>query len=118
MATNLIRPLNGAQGLRAIVKNGASTKTSGQIIVVGNFHALLMKDAAANETGIPAVIGDYEIRYAKLTTDDVVPGDILYFDAGNDRFTKVATNNKKAGLANETSISSQATIKILFGIIR
>lgn len=112
MAANITKTFGVAMHLP--VKNGASVQSAGDIIEVGaatDLVVVLLKDAAANETDVPAVAGGVEVSYAKLTTDDYVIGDKIYYDAGNDRTTLTSTSNTYCGKATENTVASAATAK-------
>jgi predicted RecA/RadA family phage recombinase len=55
---------------------------------------------------------------AKLSTDVVAQGAILYWDAGNSRLTVTASTHKKAGLAAGAAGSGVSTVAVDLGQTR
>ncbi len=70
---------------------------SGDPLLIGDILAIAPKAGVSGDTGFPmAVEGVYEV--AKLSTDTFVPGQILYWDAGNSRLTETASTHKPVGV--------------------
>lgn len=87
-----------------------SDLTAGTVVVIGNRVGVLLTDLANGETGAAQVTGVFEI--AKLTTDDIAQGNLLYWDATNKRLTKTATDNTLAGYAWKAAGTSATTVQI------
>src|SRR6188474_2139446 len=105
MAKNVVRECGKPR--HGTTKNIASAKLSGDLIsfpLTPGFNvpvALLVKDAATSEDGVPCILGGVVVRYAALSTDTADPGTILYFDIANNRLTTDTgtSSNNKAGRA-------------------
>lgn len=116
MATNIMREV----GKPAVIEvtNVASTKTAGKLIVVGNLVCCHLHDQGVSATGCAVYIGGVEVEYAKLTTDVVTVGAVLYFDAGNDRLTLTASTHKQAGIALNAAGNGVTSCRVLLGGVR
>jgi len=101
-----------------LVTNVAATKTAGQAIVVGELVCVHKKDQASGATNCPVWVEGVEVSYAKLTTDVVTEGAILYYDDTNDRMTLVAGALKKAGVAAAAAGNGVTTCRVHLGLIR
>lgn len=101
-----------------LVTNVAADKTAGQLIVVGELVCMHKADALSGATNCPVFVQDVEISYAKLTTDEVTAGAILYYDSVNDWLTLVADSLKKAGIAAAASAAPAATVRCHLGLFR
>jgi predicted RecA/RadA family phage recombinase len=80
---------------------------SGTPYQIGQIVCVALTDAAVGETFAGAVVGVWEV--AKLSAQAWTVGDLVYFDAGNDRFTTVASGNQLAGVAVKTAANPSAT---------
>ena len=74
-----------------------SNITSGQVLVIGVRVGVALAAIASGATGAVRVKGIFTL--AKLSTDVVAAGDLLYWDAGNSRLTTTASTHKTAGYA-------------------
>lgn len=101
-----------------LVTNVAATKTAGQLIVAGSLVCLHKLDQASSATNCPVFVEGVEITYAKLSTDVVAEGAILYYDATNDRLTVTASTHKMAGTAAAAAGSGDTTCRLHLGLIR
>ena len=116
MAKNVVREFGTPQN--ATCKNIASAKLSGDMIVFPptagalNPVALLLKDAASGEDGIPCMLGNCVVRYAALSTDTADPGTPFYFDVSNNRLTTTAATHNWAGRAAKTKINGDTTADV------
>lgn len=120
MAKNVVRSLSSG-GRTALLTNAAAGKSSGQLFKSpGNsgIVALHKSDQLASATGCACFIGDVEVSYAKLSTDVVAVGDIVYYDDANDWLTIVAGTLKKAGVASSALGAVAGSINFLLGEIR
>lgn len=115
MAANVKR--TRAEGT-ILVTNIATAKTAGQLIVVGELVCCHKADQAISATNCPVWVEGVEISYAKLSTDVVTEGAILYFDSTNNRLTLVAGAWKKAGVAAAAAGNGVTTVRCHLGLIR
>lgn len=113
MATNVKR----TQVDGTIVIDAGATVATNKLFVVGEV-VCLSKEAMVSGTPKAAFIKDIEVEYAKLSTDTVTTGIILYFDGANDRLTITAASLKKAGIAGNAAGSGVATCRLHLGVIR
>jgi predicted RecA/RadA family phage recombinase len=86
------------------------TITSGQVVLVVNRIGVALAAIANGATGAVRVKGIFTI--AKLSTDVVAQGDLLYWDAGNSRLTLTASTHKVAGYAAAAAGSGVTTVEI------
>ena len=84
--------------------------TSGQMVLVSKRLGVATADIANGDVGVLAMDGVYEI--AKLSTDVVAQGDLLYWDNVNSRLTLTATSNTLAGYAHAAAGNGVTTVKI------
>lgn len=99
------------------VKNVAAVKVAGDIILAATgLVALLTKDAASGEDGVPAILGGVVIRYAALSTDTGATLDKIYWDNTNSRFTVTATANTYAGRLAKAKASGETTMDIYLNL--
>lgn len=83
---------------------------SGAMVVVGARVAVAVSFIKAGETGPGQVVGGFSI--AKLSTDVVAQGALLYFDNVNKRLTTTASGNTLAGFAMDAAGAGVATVNI------
>lgn len=76
----------------------------------GSIFGIAERDIAANVQGAVAVAGQFTLP--KLSTDNVAPGETLYWDAGNARCTVTASTHKKIGRAVSTAGSGITTVVV------
>lgn len=89
---------------------GGSTIASGAVVLIGKRIGVAIADIAPSATGSLAMEGVWSI--AKLGTDNVSQGDILYWDAANSRLTATASGNTQAGFAAAAAGSGATTVAI------
>lgn len=80
---------------------------SGAVVVIGVRIGIAMTAIAAGETGSLRVKGVVEL--AKLGTDVVAQGALLYWDAGDFRLTTTASGNTLAGYAAKAAGNGATT---------
>lgn len=84
--------------------------SSGQVLLIGNRIGVALTNIANGATGAVSVKGIFVI--AKLSTDVVAQGDLLYWDAGNSRLTTTASTHKVAGFATKAAGNGVTTVEI------
>ena len=87
-----------------------SAVSSGQILLIGNRIGVALTAIAAGAVGAVRVQGVFTV--AKLSTDVVAQGDLLYWDAGNTRLTTTASTHKLAGYAFKAAGSGVTTVEV------
>jgi len=87
-----------------------SALSSGAVVLIGNRIGVLLTDLASGEVGAAQVTGVWEL--AKLSTDVVTQGALLYWDAGNSRLTTTASSHKLAGYAWAAASGTDTTVQI------
>jgi len=87
MATNVIRDKNGM----GVIESVGADYSSGDFIVQGLLHGISLNDVATGGNATVQMIG--EVSYAKAAGQVWTEGDELFFDAGNDEFTTIATTD-------------------------
>jgi predicted RecA/RadA family phage recombinase len=91
--------------------------TSGTPVQIGQLVVIPAVTAAEGVRFSGQLVGVFTL--AKATGQAWDEGEILYFDAGNDRFTTVATGNLQAGCAAAAAESADTTGSVrLDGIAR
>lgn len=83
---------------------------SGAVVVIGKRIAIALADIAVGETGSITAEGVFTV--AKLGTDVVGLGDLLYWDAANNRLTTTAAGNTAAGFAAAPAGAGVGTVNI------
>lgn len=83
---------------------------SDAVVVIGKRIAIALVDIAIGETGSITVEGVFAV--AKLGTDVVAQGDLLYWDAANARLTSTASGNTLAGFAAAPAGAGVAFVNI------
>lgn len=84
--------------------------SSGQVVLIGDRIGVSLTTIANGATGAVRVLGVFTI--AKLSTDVVAAGDLLYWDAGNSRLTTTASTHKLAGYAFKAAGNGVTTVEI------
>lgn len=87
-----------------------SAISNGQVLLIGKRIGVALVAIANGATGAVMVRGIFTI--AKLSTDVVAQGDLLYWDAGNSRLTTTASGNTQAGYATKAAGSGVTTVEI------
>ncbi|WP_304306248.1 DUF2190 family protein [Pseudacidovorax intermedius] len=85
----------------------AAAVAGGSVAVIGVRVGVVVADIAANATGALRVKGVVEL--AKLGTDTVAQGALLYWDAANSRLTTTAGGNTLAGYAARAAAAGVTT---------
>lgn len=88
----------------------AAAVVAGGVVVMGKRVGISLSDIAQGATGAAAVEGVFKL--AKLGTDVVAQGDLLYWDAANSRLTTTAGGNTLAGYATAAAGAGVATVNI------
>ena len=88
----------------------SAARLSGAMTVIGVRVGIAVNDVANGVEGMFAVEGVY--NYAKLSTDVVAQGALLYFDAGNNRLTTTVGSNVLAGYAFAAAGNGVPTVDI------
>ena len=87
-----------------------SAIASGQVVVMGVRVGVALAAIAAGATGPVQVTGVFTI--AKLSSDVVAQGALLYWDNGNSRLTTTVGSNVLAGYATAAAGNGVATVNI------
>ena len=91
--------------------NGGSTEiSSGAPVLVGSRLGIALVNIPAGGMGSVRMRGVFTV--AKLSTDAVAQGDLLYWDATNARLTTTASTNKLAGYAAAAAGAGVTTVAI------
>lgn len=83
---------------------------SGQVVLMGARIGVALKAIANGETGPMQVTGVFNI--AKLSTDNMAQGALLYWDNTNSRLTTTASANTLAGFAAAAAGASTTSVNI------
>lgn len=83
---------------------------SGQVVLMGARIGVALKAIANGETGPMQVTGVFNI--AKLSTDNMAQGALLYWDNTNSRLTTTASDNTLAGFAAAAAGASTTSVNI------
>lgn len=83
---------------------------SGQVVLMGSRIGVALKAIANGETGPMQVTGVFNI--AKLSTDNMAHGALLYWDNTNSRLTTTASGNTLAGFAAAAAAASTTSVNI------
>lgn len=84
--------------------------TAGTVVLIGKRVGIVLADIAANDTGGAQVTGVHEI--AKLGTDVVTQGALLYWDDTNKYLTLTVGSNTLAGYAFKAAGNGATTVQI------
>lgn len=88
----------------------SSPVTSGQVLLIGTRIGVALTAIASGATGAVQVLGIFTI--AKLSTDVVAAGALLYWDNTNSRLTTTASGNTLAGYATAAAGNGVTTVEI------
>lgn len=88
----------------------SSPVTSGQVLLIGTRIGVALAAIASGATGAVQVLGIFTI--AKLSTDVVAAGALLYWDNTNSRLTTTASGNTLAGYATAAAGNGVTTVEI------
>ncbi len=83
---------------------------SGQVVLMGARIGVALKAIANGETGPVQVTGVFNI--AKMCTDNMAQGALLYWDNTNSRLTTTASGNTLAGFAAAAAAASTTSVNI------
>jgi len=89
---------------------GGSTIAGGTPVLVGKRLGIALADIAVGAVGALQMCGVFTV--AKLSSDTPSQGDLLYWDAGNNRLTTTASGNTLAGYCWTTPAASATTVDI------
>jgi predicted RecA/RadA family phage recombinase len=89
---------------------GGTAIVSGAVVLMGKRIGIAIADIPANSQGTVSATGVWSV--AKLGTDAVGQGDLLYWDAANSRLTTTAAGNTQAGYAAAAAGAGVATVNI------
>lgn len=87
-----------------------SAISSGQILLIGLRIGVALTSIANGATGAAQVKGIFTI--AKLSTDVVAQGELLYWDNTNSRLTTTSAGNTLAGYATKAAGNGVTTVEI------
>lgn len=87
-----------------------SAVVSGKMVVVGVRVGITLAAIAAGATGPLAV--DRVFNYAKLSTDVMAQGALVYYDSANDRLTTTSAGNTLAGYATAAAGNGATTVNV------
>lgn len=91
--------------------NGGSTDiSSGAPVLLGSRLGVALADIPVGGVGSVRMSGVFTL--AKLSTDDVEQGELLYWDATNARLTATASTHKLAGYAAFAAGAGVTTVAI------
>lgn len=83
---------------------------SGQVVLMGARIGVALKAIANGETGPMQVTGVFNI--AKLSTDNMAQGALLYWDNTNSCLTTTASGNTLAGFAAAEAAATTTSVNI------
>lgn len=84
--------------------------TSGSVVLIGSRIGVAVADIAANDTGSVQVVGVFNV--AKLSTDNMTQGALVYWDNTNKRLTTTASGNTLAGFAFDAAGAGTTTVNV------
>lgn len=83
---------------------------NGKMVVIGVRVGIALAAIAAGATG-PLAVSDVFV-YAKLSTDVMAQGALVYYDSANDRLTTTSAGNTLAGYAAAAAGSGATTVLV------
>lgn len=89
----------------------AAAIASGAVLVVGTKVAVALTDIANGATGSVQVAGAFEV--AKLSTDVMAQGVLVYWDSTNSRMTTTASGNTLAGYVHKAAGNGTAVVQVV-----
>lgn len=89
---------------------GGSAIASGAVVLIGKRIGIVLRDIAIAGSGAISVTGVWQI--AKLSTDVIAQGDLLYWDTANSRLTSTSAGNTLAGYATAAAGNGATTVNI------
>lgn len=87
-----------------------SAVANGRMVVIGARVGIALAQIPANTTGPLAVRSVF--NYAKLSTDNIAQGALVYYDNANDRLTTTASGNTLAGYAAAAAGAGTTTVNV------
>ena len=93
-----------------ITITAAADIASGAMVLIGKRVGVAVADIKNAATGAVQMVGEFTI--AKLSTDVVAQGDLLYWDNTNKRLTTTVGSNTLAGFATAPAGSGASTVNI------
>jgi predicted RecA/RadA family phage recombinase len=87
-----------------------SAVANGKMVVAGARVGIALAAIAAGATGPLGVRGVF--TYAKLSTDNMAQGALVYYDAANDRLTTTASGNTLAGYAAAAAGATTTSVNV------
>lgn len=101
------------QRIDPITFTAAANGSAGDVVTVGDCIAVLLSDVAQGAQAV-GILRAGKIVLPKKSTDVVVPGNVLYWDATNHELTLTATAHKKCAVALESAASGVTSIAVDF----
>ena len=83
---------------------------SGAVVVMGKRIGIALADIPTNSTGSVAVTGVWTLP--RLVTDDTTQGELLYWDAANNRVTEAAGALPLAGYAAAAAGVNATSVRV------
>jgi predicted RecA/RadA family phage recombinase len=83
---------------------------SGAVVVMGKRIGVALADIPTNSTGSVSMTGVWTLP--RLTTDDTTQGEVLYWDAANNRVTEAAGALPVAGYAAAAAGVNATTVRV------
>ena len=87
-----------------------ATVTSGELVIVGSLFGVASTDALSGALVTLSTTGVFEM--AKVGTDDMSIGDVVYYDESSDLVTTTAGGNTKIGVAVEDAGNGVGTVRV------
>lgn len=90
--------------------NTGAAIASGAVVAMGKRIGIALGDIPTGSTGSVSVTGVWSVP--RLTTDDTLQGEVLYWDPVNNRVTETAGALNVAGYAAAAAAVGAATVRI------
>ena len=100
-----------AEGEHLNYTNSGSAIASGAVVVIGTLIGVALTAIAAGATGAVRICGVFNL--AKLSTDTIAQGALVYWDSTNSRITTTASGNTLAGKAAAAAGNGATTVDVL-----
>jgi len=94
--------------------SSGSDIASGAVVVLTDMIGIAAADIPDGESGV--LLTEEVFTLAKLSTDTITIGQIVYWDAGNSRITETASSHARAGKAYEAAGSGATTVKVKLNV--
>lgn len=85
---------------------------AGDVVVVGSIVGVATRDIAANALGALAIKGVFRVAKATTSVSAIAAGAKLYWDAGNEVATTVASTHKVLGYAVAAASATDDTVDV------